>query len=93
MGKLSHIEDIEQREAEPQSQEAAQKAAPHEAQEQARDSQPMHGSEQQAEEDVEFHGLDSAQPMGALHKVLFAAAVVVVIIAILYVVNSWIPFI
>ena len=46
-----------------------------------------------AEQEEEFHGLDSMQPMGGGHKALIVIALVVVAVAILYIVNSWIHFI
>ena len=46
-----------------------------------------------AEQEEEFHGLDTTPPMGAGHKALIVVAVVVVIVAILYIVNSWVHFV
>ena len=46
-----------------------------------------------AEQEEEFHGLDTMQPMGGGHKALIVIALVVVAVAILYIVNSWIHFI
>lgn len=98
MGKLSHIEDVERRAQQEQADEP-KAASPDSA---SRDipnsetSQPDSVSPQgdmSAEQEEEFHGLDSTQPMGAGHKALIVIAVVVVIVAILYIVNSWIHFI
>lgn len=108
MSKLSHIEDIERRDGERETVEAAPEAAPVASASEGltaeaasssvdsglADAQSKAGSsyELPAEEDEEFHGLDSTQPMGALHKTLVVIAVVVVAIAILYIVNSWAHF-
>lgn len=93
MSKLSHIDEIEQRNL---AAEEARTSAP-EAEsssvvtDEPAPSTPEH--ELPAEEDEEFHGLDSTKPMGAMHKTLIVLAVAVVVVAILYVVNSWIHFI
>lgn len=87
MSKLSHIEDVERR-----AQQAQQTVAPEP--EAASPEQPV--SEQgdmSAEQEEEFHGLDTTPPMGAGHKALIVVAVVVVIVAILYIVNSWVHFV
>ena len=99
MSKLSSIEDVERRAQ--QAQERAQQAvesAPAAAQTAAEptavpQTTPVEQGDMSAEQEEEFHGLDSTQPMGAGHKALIAIAVVVVIVAILYIVNSWIHFI
>lgn len=108
MGRLTHIEDIEKRNdsqeplpEKPPSKanafhgtEKAQGTAFPEGTDDAREpssSDKDHMTEAQREE--EFHGLDSSQPMGIGHKVLIVLASAVVIIAILYIVNSWIHFV
>ena len=86
MSKLSHIEDVERR-----AQQAQQTVTQPET---AAPEQPV--SEQgdmSAEQEEEFHGLDTTPPMGAGHKALIVVAVVVVIVAILYIVNSWVHFV
>lgn len=85
MGKLSHIEDIEQRDQAAQAQ-AAEAVREHAA------SAVSAGEDMTAEEEEEFHGLDAKQPMSVGHKVLIVLAVVVVLVAMLYIVNSWIHF-
>lgn len=88
MSKLSHIEDVERR-----AQQAAAQAVAQEP-EVASPEQPV--SEQgdmSAEQEEEFHGLDTTPPMGTGHKALIVVAVVVVIVAILYIVNSWVHFV
>lgn len=99
MSKLSHIEDVEQRN-EPRAEEQAVpraqapvKGADTGAQASAPTPEELYAEGLPAEADEEFHGLESEQPMGALHKALIAVAVVVVAVAILYIVNSWIHFI
>ena len=91
MSKLSHIEDVERR-AQQAQQTVTQTVAPEP--ETAAPEQPI--SEQgdmSAEQEEEFHGLDTTPPMGAGHKALIVVAVVVVIVAILYIVNSWVHFV
>lgn len=88
MSKLSHIEDVERR----AQQTVTQTVAPEP--EAALPEQPV--SEQgdmSAEQEEEFHGLDTTPPMGAGHKALIVVAVIVVIVAILYIVNSWVHFV
>lgn len=88
MSKLSHIEDVERR----AQQTVTQTVAPEP--EAAVPEQPV--SEQgdmSAEQEEEFHGLDTTPPMGTGHKALIVVAVVVVIVAILYIVNSWVHFV
>lgn len=46
-----------------------------------------------AQEEEDFHGLDSGDSMGVGQGVLVAAAIVVFVAAILYILNSWIHFI
>lgn len=98
MSKLSHIEDVERRARQEQTDEP-KAASPDSASRDIPNSetpQPDIASPQgdmSAEQEEEFHGLDSTQPMGAGHKALIVIAVVVVIVAILYIVNSWIHFI
>lgn len=93
MARLSHIEDVEQRnEKQAASDNAAQVEQPTQAAEATVRSETQ-ASELPAEADEEFHGLDSTQPMGTLHKVLIALATVVVAIAIVYIVNCWVHFI
>lgn len=116
MGKLSHIEDVEQRNAarEQEQMQAAQEALlsarAHEvasAQEAVRpdmsstpeaagtpealdSSAPRDNLTAQQEED--FHGLSSVESMGAGQKILIVLAVMVVIAAVLYILNSWFHF-
>lgn len=88
MSKLSHIEDVERR----AQQTVTQTVAPEP--EAAVPEQPV--SEQgdmSAEQEEEFHGLDTTPPMGTGHKALIVVAVVVVIVAILYIINSWVHFV
>lgn len=59
-----------------QKSQAAKSAAPEE---------DMTAAEEEA-----FHGLDEKQPMGVGHKTLIVLACIVVVVAILYIVNSWI---
>lgn len=99
MSKLSHIEDVERRAQQEQADEP-KAASPDSASRDIPNSetpQPDIAASPQgdmsAEQEEEFHGLDSTQPMGAGHKALIVIAVVVVIVAILYIVNSWIHFI
>ena len=91
MSKLSHIEDVERR-AQQAQQTVTQAVAPEP--ETAAPEQPV--SEQgdmSSEQEEEFHGLDTTPPMGTGHKALIVVAVVVVIVAILYIVNSWVHFV
>ena len=46
-----------------------------------------------AQEEEDFHGLGSGDSMGVCQGVLVAAAIVVFVAAILYILNSWIHFI
>lgn len=93
MAKLSHIEDVERRnEKQATVDDAAQDDQVVQSAEVAVHSEAP-ASELPAEADEEFHGLDSMQPMGPLHKVLIALATVVVVIAIVYIVNCWVHFI
>ena len=46
-----------------------------------------------AQEEEDFHGLGSGDSMGVGQGVLVAAAIVVFVAAILYILNSWIHFI
>lgn len=99
MAKLSHIDDIEQRNQAEQAQAAA--VAREQAPSAAQGSEAMQpeahippiDEDMTAEEEEEFHGLDSNQPMSTGHKALIVLAVVVVLVAMLYIVNSWIHFI
>lgn len=43
-----------------------------------------------AAEEEAFHGLDEKQSMSAGHKALIVLACIVVVVAMLYIVNSWI---
>lgn len=98
MSKLSHIEDVERRAQQEQEREARvsergpeTRADPH-----GGPAQPAQSTVQEdmtAEQEEEFHGLDTMQPMGGGHKALIVIALVVVAVAILYIVNSWIHFI
>ncbi len=91
MSKLSHIEDVERRAQQAQQTVTQTVASEPEA---AVPEQPV--SEQgdmSAEQEEEFHGLDTTPPMGTGHKALIVVAVIVVIVAILYIVNSWVHFV
>lgn len=98
MSKLSHIEDVERRAQQEQAldvQVARPDYAPQGTPE-SKAAQYDRVSEQgdmSAEQEEEFHGLDTTPPMGTGHKALIVVAVVVVIVAILYIVNSWVHFV
>ena len=90
MGKLSHIDDVEQR---AQRQAAGQQATTGQSVDARRQPGASFEEDMTASEEEAFHGLDSSQPMGVGHKVLIILAVIVVAVAVLYIVNSWIHFI
>lgn len=92
MGKLSSIEDVEQRKAQEAAAQQAVRDAAYEEQVERIEEIPR-DENLSSEEEAEFHGLDSNQPMGTGHKALVILAVVVVIIAILYIVNSYVHFV
>ena len=96
MSKLSHIEDVERRAQQEQEREA-QVSVPESASRPIPSDEPDRAEVPSAQEDMtaeeEFHGLDTMQPMGGGHKALIVIALVVVAVAILYIVNSWIHFI
>ena len=94
MSKLSHIEDVERRAQQEQEREA-QVSVPESASRPIPSDEPDRAEAPSAQEDMtaEFHGLDTMQPMGGGHKALIVIALVVVAVAILYIVNSWIHFI
>ena len=98
MSKLSHIEDVERRAQQEQEREA-QVSVPESASRPIPSDEPDRAEAPSAQEDMtaeqeeEFHGLDTIQPMGGGHKALIVIALVVVAVAILYIVNSWIHFI
>ena len=91
MSKLSHIEDVERRAQQEQEREA-QVSVPESASRPIPSDEPDRAEVPSAQEE-EFHGLDTMQPMGGGHKALIVIALVVVAVAILYIVNSWIHFI
>lgn len=99
MGSLSHIDDVEKkasaeqraRNDAPAAQTSADDAAGSSVEAHAED--PLGNADMTAEQEEEFHGLDSEQPMGAGHKILIIVALVVLMAAILYIVNSWIHFV
>lgn len=98
MSKLSHIEDVERRNQQAREHEARAAATDFVSDDvPAPDSGPSPSVSEQgdmsAEQEEEFHGLDTTPPMGAGHKALIVVAVVVVIVAILYIVNSWVHFV
>ena len=98
MSKLSHIEDVERRNQQAQEHEARPAASDSVSDDAtAPDPSPSASVSEQgdmsAEQEEEFHGLDTTPPMGAGHKALIVIAVVVVIVAILYIVNSWVHFV
>lgn len=99
MGKLTHIEDVERRKAEDYEERAAAHAECEERSRAAyereveRIEEIPRDEDLSSEEEEEFHGLDSTQPMGTGHKALIILATIVVVVAILYIVNSWIHFI
>lgn len=88
MSKLSHIEDVERR----AQQTVTQSVAP-EPEAAVPEQSVSEQGDMSAEQEEEFHGLDTTPPMGAGHKALIVVAVVVVIVAILYIVNSWVHFV
>lgn len=98
MSKLSHIEDVERRTQQEQAEgpkATSSDSAPRDIPK-PETAQPDIASPQgdmSAEQEEQFHGLDTTQPMGAGHKALIVIAVIVVAVAILYIVNSWIHFI
>ena len=91
MSKLSHIEDVERR-AQQAQQTVTQTVTP-EPEAAVPEQSVSEQGDMSAEQEEEFHGLDTTPPMGAGHKALIVAAVVVVIVAILYIVNSWVHFV
>lgn len=91
MSKLSHIEDVERR-AQQAQQTVTQTVAP-EPEAVVPEQSVSEQGDMSAEQEEEFHGLDTTPPMGAGHKALIVVAVVVVIVAILYIVNSWVHFV
>lgn len=112
MGQLSHIEDVEQRNAAREQEQMleAQQAlagtrvsreqtacAEPEQDESAGDSLRAAGKGAQedmsARDEMEFHGLSSVESMGIGQKFLIVLAIIVVIAAILYVLNSWFHFV
>lgn len=88
MSKLSHIEDVERR----AQQTVTQTVAP-EPEAAVPEQSVSEQGDMSAEQEEEFHGLDTTPPMGTGHKALIVVAVVVVIVAILYIVNSWVHFV
>lgn len=91
MSKLSHIEDVERR-AQQARQTVKQTVAP-EPEAAVPEQSVSEQGDMSAEQEEEFHGLDTTPPMGAGHKALIVIAAVVVVIAILYIVNSWVHFV
>ncbi len=91
MSKLSHIEDVERR-AQQARQTVTQTVAP-EPEAAVPEQSVSEQGDMSAEQEEEFHGLDTTPPMGAGHKALIVIAAVVVVIAILYIVNSWVHFV
>ena len=91
MSKLSHIEDVERRNQQAR-QTVTQTVAP-EPEAAVPEQSVFEQGDMSAEQEEEFHGLDTTPPMGAGHKALIVVAVVVVIVAILYIVNSWVHFV
>lgn len=99
MGSLSHIDDVEKRASAEQrvrNDASAAQAPVDDAPAPsvgAHAEDPLGNADMTAEQEEEFHGLDSEQPMGAGHKILIIVALVVLMAAILYIVNSWIHFV
>ena len=98
MSKLSHIEDVERRAQQEQARDAQVARPDHAPQGTPEPKAAQYDcvsekGDMSAEQEEKFHGLDSTQPMGTGHRALIAIAVVVVIVAILYIVNSWIHFV
>lgn len=99
MGSLSHIADVEGKadaEQQERSGASAAQAAADDASASSADAHaedPLANADMTAEQEEEFHGLGSEQPMGAGHKILIIVALVVLAAAILYIVNSWIHFV
>ncbi len=91
MSKLSHIEDVERR-AQQVQQTVTQAIAP-DPEAAVSEQLISEQGDMSAEQEEEFHGLDTTPPMGTGHKALIVVAVVVVIVAILYIVNSWVHFV
>ena len=94
MSKLSHIEDIEKRQGAGQAQ--AKDIAMQNSRRVPVDNSCEKASsdkELTSKEEIEFHGLDANQPLSMGHKTLIIFAAIVVFVAILYIVNSWIHFI
>ena len=87
MSKLSHIEDVERRAQQEQEREA-QVSVPESASRPIPSDEPDRAEVPSAQEDMtaeqeeEFHGLDTMQPMGGGHKALIVIALVVVAVAI-----------
>lgn len=46
-----------------------------------------------AQQEADFHGIDTNKPMSVGHRFLIILAVLVTVAAILYIVNSWVHFI
>lgn len=88
----------QQAEAEPKPQvaqemQAGLDEAKHDAQQET-PSKPADGQAQMtAQQEADFHGIDTSKPMGIGHRFLVILAVLVTIAAILYIVNSWVHFI
>lgn len=91
MSKLSHIEDVERRAQ--QAQQTVTQTVALEPEAAVPEQSVSEQGDMSAEQEEEFHGLDTTPPMGAGHKALIVIAAVVVVIAILYIVNSWVHFV
>ena len=92
MAKLSHIEDVERR----REQEAAQEVSVSQRDanvDDAPETQQSARAQTASEHDEQFHGIDAGAPMSGGHKFLVILAVLVTLVAILYIVNSWLHFI
>lgn len=101
MGRLSTIEDIEQRASQQEAQAAAQRqeqgqaarqAAAQAAAPQQEDRPQQAAPVSAAQREAEFHGLDTHAKRDGGHTALIVAAVVIVAAAALYIANYSLHF-
>lgn len=71
----------------------SQDAKASDAQEDASEKKPATQGNMTAQQEADFHGIETGKPMGVGHRFLIILAVLVTIAAILYIVNSWVHFI
>ncbi|MGN0072588.1 MAG: hypothetical protein ACI36W_02150 [Coriobacteriales bacterium] len=98
MGRLSTIEDLEQRtereaqaaqrQEQPPAPRQQEAAAPQQAQQDAHPAEPK----SQAQLEAEFHGLDTAHKRDGGHTALIVAAVLIVAAAAVYIANYSLHF-